>query len=282
MDQTAGSLICRHSPGATVSGSSFYWALRLLPEPRRSAMFHIYAFCREVDDIADGVDSTEVKMARLEQWRGYVETLFGAGEPDPAITSLKPVVECYRLDRADLIAIIDGMETDAHAAVRMEDEAAFDLYLDRVASAVGRLSDRVFGLDGDASDRLAYHLGRALQITNILRDLDEDAARNRLYVPLSLLAAEGIERGTPGQVLEHPKVGVVLETLTTRAQGHFRDAAQVLEVLEKAKTRPVRVMMAVYVRILERLLSRGLANIHIPVKLGKLEKLWLALRYGVL
>lgn len=245
-------------------------------------MFHIYAFCREVDDIADGVDSTEVKMARLEQWRGYVETLFGAGEPDPAITSLKPVVECYRLDRADLIAIIDGMETDAHAAVRMEDEAAFDLYLDRVASAVGRLSDRVFGLDGDASDRLAYHLGRALQITNILRDLDEDAARNRLYVPLSLLAAEGIERGTPGQVLEHPKVGVVLETLTTRAQGHFRDAAQVLEVLEKAKTRPVRVMMAVYVRILERLLSRGLANIHIPVKLGKLEKLWLALRYGVL
>jgi len=188
----------------------------------------------------------------------------------------------YRLDKADLIAVINGMEMDAHDIVRIADEAAFDLYLDRVASAVGRLSDKVFGLDGDVSVRLAHHLGRALQITNILRDLDEDAGRNRLYLPLSLLKTHGIDSNEPRIVLSHANLGAVLSQLAGQARGHFAEAKAIMATLEKAKTRPARVMMAVYARVLERLEARGLARINVAVKLSKSEKLWLAFRHGIL
>jgi len=274
--------LCTHPPSVKAVGSSFYWALRLMPAARRDAMFHVYAFCREVDDIADGTDEALVKMARLQSWRRDVESLFGDGQPTAAIACLKPVVDGYGLDKADLIAVIDGMRTDAHDAVRMADEAAFDLYIDRVASAVGRLSDKVFGLSGPAAERLAHHLGRALQITNILRDLEEDAGRNRLYLPLSLLRAHAIETDDPRAVLAHANLGDVTAELAARADAHFEATRTVLAQLDTSKTRPARMMMAVYVRLLEKLKARGLDQIHVPVRVSKLEKLWLTLRHGVL
>jgi len=277
---------CAHLPTAKAAGSSFYWAMRLMPVERRDAMFRIYAFCREVDDIADEPGAADVKMARLEDWQRAVESLYeqngGTSSPDPSIECLKPVVDRFDLDKADLIAIVEGMKTDAHDAVRMADETAFDLYLDRVASAVGRLSDKVFGLNGLESDPLAHHLGRALQITNILRDLDEDAGRNRLYLPLSLLKAHGIDTDHPRAVLAHNNLGTVLAKLADRAHNHFDEARTVLKHLEKSKTRPARVMMAVYLRVLERLEERGLARTDVAVRLTKPEKLWLAVRHGVL
>lgn len=279
---TTLSPICHHPPAAKAAGSSFYWALRLLPSDQREAMFRIYAFCREVDDIADEPGDAQVKMDRLEAWRGAVESLFGEDEPVQSIACLKPVVEDYGLNKADLIAVIDGMETDAHDAVRMPDEAAFDLYLDRVASAVGRLSDKVFGLDDKAAEQLAHHLGRALQITNILRDLQEDAERNRLYLPQDLLRAEGIETDTPHAVLRHAGLVRVLDILARRAQDHFSLAQTILATQDKSKTRPARVMMAVYRRVLEKLELRGLSRIDKPVHVSKAEKLWLAVRHGIL
>ncbi len=265
------------------SGSSFYWALKLLPAAKRDAMFHVYGFCREVDDIADGTDAPDVKLTELERYRAAVEGVF-AGKPTDiaSVAALKPVIAHYHIDKADLLAVIDGMESDAHDAVRIADDDAFDQYLDRVACAVGRLSDRVFGVEGPQAEKLAHHLGRALQITNVLRDVREDAQRDRLYLPADLLARHGVVGDTLDEVLRHPNLGEALDELATRAEGCYRRADEALAHLDPNNTRPARMMQAVYREILKRLRARGLANIDQPVRLHKLTKLWIALRYGLL
>ncbi len=280
MNKPTSSL--RHTPTAGKAvKSSFYWAMRFMPLRQREAMYVVYAFCREVDDIADGFENVETKLSRLGQWREAVEQLYTDAIPEDDMLHLKQVVDLYGLDKADLIAVIDGMEMDASAAVRIKDENRFDLYIDRVACAVGRLSNKVFGVAGQDADKLAHHLGRGLQITNILRDLDEDAERGRLYLPLSMLQDAGINSDTPEDVLSHPNLQSVLEILAKRAHEHFTQARDALSRLDKAKTRPPRMMMAVYERVLARLEARGLANIHLSVALPKWMKLWIAVRHGL-
>ncbi|PCI38222.1 MAG: squalene synthase HpnD [Rhodospirillaceae bacterium] len=264
------------------SGSSFYWALKLLPARKREAMFRVYAFCRVVDDIADGDDPAAQKMQDLEVHRKAVEILFSGGKPVPAcVEDLRCVMDHFDVEKDDLLAVIDGMEMDAYDTVTMKDEATFDLYIDRVASAVGRLSDKVFGISGPDADQLAYHLGRALQITNILRDIEEDAERGRLYLPADLLAAHGASGDSPQAVMQNPNLGAALDVLAARAHNHYDQARDALSRLDRSATRPARMMQAVYSRVLEGLEMRGLANVHIPVKFSKFKKLWLALRYGV-
>lgn len=272
---------CHHHTAGKAVQSSFYWAMRLMPKVQREAMFVVYGFCREVDDIADGTEAVDTKLNRLADWRTSVETLYTDAKPREDLFCLHHVVETYGLNKADLIAVIDGMEMDARDQVRIKDAAEFDLYMDRVASAVGRLSDKVFGVEGGEADRLAHHLGRGLQITNILRDLREDADRGRLYLPLSLLEEVGIETGRPEEVLAHPELHSVLDKLARQARDHFSQSQDALSHLDKAKTRPPRIMMAVYERVLNRLEARGLANSHISVRLPKWQKLWLALYHGL-
>jgi len=264
------------------SGSSFYWALKLLPARKRAGMFAIYGFCRDVDDIADGTAPVFEKIADLEAHRSQIEALF-SGQPLhlASLLCLKPVVKRFALDKADLLAVLDGMEMDALECVMMPDEATFDLYIDRVASAVGRLSNKVFGLAGPDAAKLAHHLGRALQITNILRDLKEDAERQRLYLPGDLLAAHDIAGETPAEVLQHANLEAVLRILASRAHWHFDQTNAVLTRLNASATKSPRLMQAVYSRILDRLEQRGLANVNQPVHLGKFEKLGLVLRYGL-
>lgn len=267
-----------HSVGS-YSGSSFYWALKLLPADKRDAMFRVYAFCREVDDIADGNDAAATKVARLNDYRDQVEAVFAGGDAELAsIIDLKPVIRDYKIAKADLLAVIDGMESDAFESVRIKDEATFDQYLDQVACAVGRLSDKVFGLEGPAAEKLAHHLGRALQITNILRDVHEDAERDRLYLPADLLARHGILENRLDDILAHANLESALDELATRAEGCFRRADEALVHLDRTRTRPARMMQAVYREILKRLRARGLARVTQPVRLGKLTKLWIALR----
>jgi len=245
-------------------------------------MFRIYGFCRVVDDIADGDDSPEVKMKKLQAHREAVEILFAGGEPQPAcVHDLKPIVTRFDLKKDDLFAVIDGMKMDACDSVTMKDEATFDLYIDRVASAVGRLSDQVFGVFGPDADLLAYHLGRALQITNILRDLDEDAARNRLYLPADLLSVHGVVGNTLAETLNNPNLESALQVLAARAHDHFNKATDAMSRLDKKATRPARIMQAVYRRVLLGLEERGLACTSVPVRFSKFKTLWLALRYGV-
>ena len=198
------AVAANHAPANTAgegsalpaAGSSFYLGMRVLPRPRREAMYAIYAFCRVVDDIADATGPREPRRAALGQWRADIDRLF-EGKVTPATADLAGPVRAFKLRREDFQAVIDGMEMDIDADLRAPDWATLDLYCDRVASAVGRLSVRIFGIEPEPGDRLAHHLGRALQLTNILRDLDEDAEMGRLYLPREALAeCRHRERGT--------------------------------------------------------------------------------------
>src|SRR5215472_2983806 len=185
------------------SGSSFYNAMRILPRAQRLAMFEIYSFCRQVDDIADARGLRRERREELQRWRADIDALY-AGNVVPRTHGLLAPVRDFGLRREDFHAIIDGMEMDVLADIRAPDEATLDLYCNRVASAVGRLSVRVFGMGHQDGLALAHHLGRALQLTNILRDLDEDAAIGRLYLPKEALAKAGVELTDPAAVLASP------------------------------------------------------------------------------
>src|SRR5215469_9555908 len=184
---------------STASGSSFYSAMRILPASQREAMFQIYGFCRHVDDIADSTGPRPERLAALQQWRDDIDALY-RGNPPPRLRDYVASVRKFGLQREDFLAIIDGMEMDVPQEIRAPDIATLDLYCDRVASAVGRLSVRVFGLPHDDGILLAHHLGRALQLTNILRDIDEDAALGRLYLPREGLFHAGITSTDPLKV----------------------------------------------------------------------------------
>jgi phytoene synthase len=264
------------------AGTSFYWAMRMLPEARREAMFAVYAFCREVDDIADSDDPPAVKHASLALWRREIDAIY-AGRPLKALSqALAEAVAAYRLRREDFLAVIDGMEMDAAADMRAPALAELDLYCDRVASAVGRLSVRIFGTDIAAADRVAAALGRALQLTNILRDLAEDAARGRLYLPRELLSAQGIAEIEPAAMLRDPRLAAVCEKLADLAERHFAEARSAMRTCPRLAMRPAAVMGAVYHAILTRLRRRGWKDLDRDVKLPSPLKLWLALRHGLL
>jgi presqualene diphosphate synthase len=264
------------------SGTSFYWSMRLLPRVKRDAMYAIYAFCREVDDIADGALPPVVKLAQLAAWRAEVEALFAGRASWPTTLALVQPVERFDLPKAEFDAMIDGMEMDAGERMRAPPLAELERYCRCVAGAVGLLSVRVFGAHGPASERGALALGEALQLTNILRDLAEDAARGRLYLPRELLKQQGIAIGDPERVLEHQALPEVCGALAGRARQRFGDAERLFADTDRRQLRPALVMMQVYWRILERLIARGWQRLDQPVRLAKPERLWLALRYGLL
>ncbi|MGH7073544.1 MAG: presqualene diphosphate synthase HpnD [Stellaceae bacterium] len=264
------------------AGSSFYWAMRLLPKERRDAMFAVYAFCREVDDIADSDTSPPIKLAGLAGWRKEVKAIF-AGEPKtPLGEILAPIVGRYNLRQSDFMAVVDGMEMDARKDIRAPSLADLDLYCDRVASAVGRLSVRIFGVDSAAADRVAQHLGRALQLTNILRDLVEDGERGRLYLPKEYLAGHGIHGTDPMTVLGDPALPLACVDLADTAQAHFAEAQKAMRQCPRRAMRPAAVMRAVYHELLRRLRDKGWKNLAAPVKVPASVKLWLALLHGVM
>jgi squalene synthase HpnD len=264
------------------TGTSFYWAMRLLPEARRDGMFAIYAYCREVDDIADSDDPPAVKRTGLARWRREVDEIFDDLPDHPLSRVLADVARDYRLRREDFLAVIDGMEMDAATDIRAPDLAELDLYCDRVASAVGRLSVRIFGTDLPAADRVAGALGRALQLTNILRDLAEDAARGRLYLPREYLRAAGITETEPRVVLAHANLTTVCDRLADLAEQRFAEARAAMRECPRRVMRPAAVMGAVYHAILARLRRRGWRELEREVKLPTKLKLWLALRHGLL
>ena len=264
------------------AGTSFYWAMRLLSQDRRDGMYAVYAYCREVDDIADGDWPTEQKLAALAAWRDEIDALYH-GDPRRLVTrALLAPVRRYALRREDFLALIDGMEMDAREAIRCPDLATLDLYCARVASAVGHLSVHIFGDPGDAAHQVAESLGRALQLTNILRDLDEDAGRGRLYLPREILDHHGIDGAEPGAVLRHPALPAACRELAAIAAGHFADAARAMTGCRRRAMRPAAVMGALYRATLTELMRRDWRDPAAPVRLSKPRKLWLVLRHGLL
>lgn len=267
------------------SKSSFYLAMRILEPARRDAMFAIYAFCRAVDDIADDEGERDARRAALDQWRFDLDELY-AGRIRPGVAFLAEPVRRFKLDRADFEAVIDGMQMDVDEDICAPDWEKLDLYCDRVASAVGRLSVRAFGLvPEDATELptgaklLAYHLGRALQLTNILRDLDEDAARGRLYLPREALEEAGVDTRAPHAVLAHPALPKACEPVLHRAREHYAQADLVMAGLPKSALKAPYMMSVGYRSILDNLAARGFAPPRAPVHVSRLKLVAALLRH---
>ncbi len=262
------------------AGTSFYWAMRMLPQERRDGMYAVYAFCREVDDIADDWPEAE-RAAGLAGWHDEIEAVY-AGRPRQLIgRALEAPVARFNLRKNDFHAVIDGMEMDSGEPIRAPDMATLDLYCARVAAAVGHLSVHVFGDPGEAAHAVADALGRALQLTNILRDLAEDAERGRLYLPREMLDRHGIRTDEPKAVLRHPSLPAVCRDLAAVAIGHFAAADAAMAQAARRAMRPAAVMGAFYRAMLDALVASDWRDPTMRVSLSKSRKLWLVLRYGV-
>src|ERR1700709_1159787 len=226
------------------SNSSFYSAMRLTPREQREAMFAIYGFCRIVDDIADdGIGTRPERNAELVKWRVDLDELYD-GRPPARTEFLVPHIARYGLRRDDFLPVIAGMDMDVAEDIVAPDAKTLDLYCERVASAVGRLSIKVFGMEEGPGFQLAHHLGRALQLTNILRDIDEDAAIGRLYLPREYLFAAGFKSLDPRMVVSDPRVDGVCRAVAALAHDHYNKAGAILAKKPKGRIATPRLMGA--------------------------------------
>ena len=264
---------------AATSGSSFYLAMRILPAAQRDAMYQVYAFCRAVDDIADSALPRAERSAGLERWRADIDACY-AGAPRASLRALTRHIHTFHLQREDFHAMIDGMAMDAAEDICAPDDDTLDLYCDRVASAAGRLSVRIFGMQEEPGRQLAHHLGRALQLTNILRDIDEDADINRCYLPRELLALEGIATTTPAIIADDPSLPRVCCKLVERAREHFAQADAIMDASPRNHVRAPRIMSGVYRCLLDRTVERGFDLPRTKVSKPRARLLWIVARYA--
>ena len=263
------------------AGSTFYWAMRLMARRRREAMFAIYALARELDDIADGAKSASEKRAAIAAWRDEIAAIY-AGRPTSALgQALGAAVADFRLPRSEFELLINGMSEDIDGPIRAPAMAALEAYCRRVAGSIGLLSLPVFGCDDENARAFALCLGQAMQLTNILRDLAEDAAAGRLYLPSELLAVAGVETREPISALEDPRIAIACDALAERAESRFREAGRLLARCRRRALWPALVMMASYRRILAKLRAKGGWPVAIRPKLGTGERLWLVTRVAL-
>ena len=264
------------------SGSSFVSGMRVLPRPRREAMYAIYAFCREVDDIADTPGDLSGRVDRLDKWRDEIVGLYAGRPTHPITRALRRPIESYALPQSEFQTIIDGMEMDLRGVMRAPSMTELETYCRRVAGAVGLLSMCVFGAREREACEIALTLGEALQLTNILRDLLEDAALNRLYLPYEMLDAHGIHSRDPSEVLAHPALPRVCAELAAHARDRFQKTHALLELCDRRRLKPCVLMMAVYERILTKLERQNWQYLAEPVRVSRTEKLWIFARHGLI
>jgi len=302
------------------SGTSFGAGMAILPKRRREAMHAIYAFCREVDDIADDNDLTrDERKRRLEEWRAEIDRLYEGRPQFPSGLALLEPVRAFGLEKREFLMVIEGMEMDADGPIVAPSMDKLLAYTRRVAGAVGKLSMPVFGAPaGEASDRFALSLGDALQLTNILRDVAEDAGLGRLYLPAELLEKHGapmdpaslfrpaqslrdsssinggaqseasplssLARGVGGEPSE-PEGGRALQAVARElgalAKRKFADARAALKDLDWRTVRPALLMMGVYEAYLKKLEARGWEKVGEPLSLSKAQKILIAARYAI-
>jgi phytoene synthase len=264
-----------------MADSPFSWAKHLVPVQRRKAVHALYAFCREVDDVADGKASPSLKQILLMNWRNEIAHLY-AGQPRHTVTfGLNKAVHLCGLRCHDFLAIIDGAEMKAQTVFRAPSLAQLDRYCDCAAVAVSRLLLRIFGNEAPAGERVAEELGRALQFTNILRDLAEDAKRQRLFLPRELLHAHGIFATTPSWVLAQPALPDVCRDLALLAERHYAAATEAIAACPRSTMRAAAVMLGTHRTLLEELLARGWQRLGEPVTIPSRRKLALLLCHGL-
>jgi len=264
-----------------IPDGSFFWAMQLLSRQRREAIFGLYNFYRELEDIADGDASRSLKQTLLSNWRSEIAQLY-AGRPRHSVTlGLNEAIQLYGLRCEDFLTIIDGVEMDGQADIQAPSLVQLDQYCERRAVAVSRLSMRIFGEETPAGERVAAELGRALQLTYILHNLAEDAKRHRLYLPCELLHAHGIFATTPSWVLAQPALPEVCRDLALLAERHYVAAAEAIAACSRRAMRPAAVLHWLHRALLHELVTRGWRRLHEPVRIPDWHKLALVIRHGL-
>ncbi len=265
---------------AARSGSSFYYSFLFLPPARRRAITALYAFCREVDDTVDETREPAVARARLDWWRTELERLF-AGQPQHPVTqALAPHLQDFEITRAQLVEVIDGMQMDLEQT-RYLDFAGLALYCRRVAGVVGEMASGIFGRTCAQTRAYADALGLALQLTNIIRDVGEDARRGRIYLPLDDLQRFGV---TPADILASrhtPQFDALMRFQAARARAQYRTAYALLPEADRRAQRPGLIMAAIYATLLAEIERDGFRVLEGHTSLTPIRKLLLAWRTWV-
>jgi phytoene synthase len=263
------------------SGSSFYYSFMFLPKQKREAITALYAFCREVDDIADECTELQVAQVKLSWWRTEIENLYLNKPIHPVTKALQPHVKTYGLDAEHFNEIIDGMEMDLNFN-RYEDFKQLQLYCYRVASVVGLLSAQIFGFNDRKTLKFAHDLGMAFQLTNIIRDVGEDARRNRIYLPLDELATFNVTEEDILHSRESEAVKRLLEHQIQRAESYYDRALQELPDEDRKSQRVGLMMTAIYRTLLREIQADGAEKVlNSRTSLGAMRKFWLAFQVWI-
>ncbi len=261
---------------AAASGSSFYYSFRFLPPERRRAITALYAFCREIDDIADEViDPNNARVIKLGWWRSEITNLFAGHPSHPVTRALQPSTQQFGIDASRLSEIIDGMEMDL-TKNRYRDWQELRLYCHRVAGVVGQLSAGIFGYTQPQTLEYAEHLGLAFQMTNIIRDVGEDARRGRIYLPLDELAKFGVNVEQLLAAKHTPQFEQLMAFQTARTQSLYDHAFAKLAATDRRSQRAGLIMSAIYRALLDEIAADGYKVLNQRTSLTPIRKLWLA------
>jgi len=265
---------------AAKSGSSFYYAFRLLPPPRRAAITAFYAFCREVDDVVDEVNDPSVAAFKLAWWRKEVASAFAGQPTHPAMLALMPYCELHRIAAAHLLAVIEGCELDLQQS-RYLDFTGLARYCHLVAGVVGEVAANIFGRTQDQTVVYAHRLGLAMQLTNIIRDVGDDARRGRIYLPVNELkqfdvkAVELLQRKAPWGYSE--RFSGLMRFQAERAHRLFDEAFALLPAEDRRAQRPGLAMAQIYRSLLREIEADDFQVLHQRIALTPLRKVWIAM-----
>ena len=262
---------------AAASGSSFYNSFRFLPSNRRRAITALYAYCREVDDVVDECSDAQIAATKLAWWRQELDRLY-AGQPEHPVTrALQPVLVEFNLPQELLLEIIDGMAMDLQQT-RYADFTALSLYCYRVASVVGLLAAEIFGYTERQTQKYAHDLGMAFQLTNIIRDVGEDARRGRIYLPLDELQRFEVPVDDILNARQTDNFRRLMEFQIERAEHYYAQAMSELPAVDRKAQRPGLVMAAIYRTLLDEIKRDGCQVLRQRISLPPLRKLWIAWR----
>jgi len=262
---------------ARQSGSSFYYSFRFLPPDKRRAITALYAFCREVDDAVDESTDDVVARTTLNWWRAQVAEIYGGNPQHPVSQALAPVVRQFSMPQEHLLEIIDGMEMDLNQP-RYADFKSLQLYCYRVASVVGLLAAEIFGYTDRRTQKYAHDLGIAFQLTNIIRDVGEDARRNRIYLPMDELAQFGVTAADILNANETENFHKLMAFQIERARRFYRQALEALPETDRKAQRSGLIMAAIYQATLDEVAASGCHVLRERISLGTGYKLWLAFK----
>jgi len=260
---------------AAASGSSFYYSFLFLPPARRRAITALYAFCREVDDVVDETSDAQLAATKLAWWRVEVGNLFAGKPQHPVTQALSPHLQPFGLTQDKLSDIIDGMEMDL-TQTRYLDWPNLERYCYRVASVVGLLAASIFGYRDARTLEYAKNLGLAFQLTNIIRDVGEDARKNRIYLPMADMKEFGVPAADILQSKETPEFQRLMSFQAARAREYYEKAMQALPAEDRKPQRPGLIMAAIYRTLLDEIERDGFRVLTRRTSLTPLRKFWIA------